>query len=232
MKLLCLFLILLSLLRAEEIGVPYVDTRVPQSAVLSPDGETFYTYANNTLTHWSLKPIKVLESVKIEEPDFINRPFVKIYVFPNNKIVFFRHRKPISFFDWSEKKFLQKSDAASWLVRKLDSSIIEIGKDRTITKWDAANVKILQKVQIQKLELNCDECHDLPSQLFKSSDGKNFVLVTGVRFLILDSVTLKIIKEMVSNEKNDKFSDAELFITAIDFYINSMDNMNNTLLNE
>jgi hypothetical protein len=235
MKHLILTILFTLSLFAQEIGVPYVDTReaVAQSAALSPDGETFYTYANNTLTHWSLSPVKVIDSVKIDDVDFINRPFVKIYAFSNNKIIFFRHRKPIGFFDWNKKKFIEKSDTPYWSVSKLDSSIIAIDKDRTITKWDASNVKVLQKIQIPKLELNCDECHDRPLQLFKSVDNKNFVLVTGIRFLVLDSTTFKIIKEMVPNDKNDKFSDPELFMTAMDIYLNSqLDKTNKMLLNE
>ena len=58
---------------AEEVGVPFV--QLPKDAKelnigLSRDGKTFYTYENNTLIHWNMNPIQIIDSVKITDPMF------------------------------------------------------------------------------------------------------------------------------------------------------------------
>jgi hypothetical protein len=119
----------------QEIGVPYVDTReaVAQSAALSPDGETFYTYANNTLTHWSLNPVKVLDSVKIEDTDFSNQRLVNIYTTPDpNKIVFYQYKHSIAVYDIQKNEFISKHKSRIEYADVIGSNIIIVDRNNTI----------------------------------------------------------------------------------------------------
>lgn len=226
-----ILLILLTLgVWAQEIGVPYVDTRevVAQSAVLSPDGETFYTYANNTLTHWSLNPVKVLESVKIEDKNFINESSVNIYTtLDPNKIVFFRLKRAIAIYDIQKREFIVKYNSPIWYTEIVGSNIITIDKNRIITQLDSSNLQIKKQIQLPKKQLHCDGCSDSPYGIFKSSDEKTFTLVTSVRFVIMDSNTLDVLKEMVSFNKDFSFSLTKRILVGqkASFNIDSFENV-------
>jgi hypothetical protein len=205
MKLLYLFLILLSILHSEEMGVPYVDPRkaVAQSVTLSPDGETFYTYANNTLTHWSLNPVKVLESVKIEDPDFSNQRLINIYVTPDQKrIIFVCHEKAFGIFDLSTKKFTKKINEEFYRENFIGTHLITIDTDKTMKLWNSVDLHEEKRTKIDNLLLNCDHCSDLPLALLKSEDEKTICIVTGIRMIAIEPTTLKIIKDVISYNKD------------------------------
>jgi len=189
----------------QEIGVPYVDTReaVAQSAALSPDGETFYTYANNTLTHWSLSPVKVLESVKIEDADFSNQRLVNIYITPDQKrMLFVDKKKTFGVFDLSAKKFTNKIHEQFYRANLIGSYLVAIDTDKTMKFWNTLDLKEEKSIKIDNLVLNCDECSDFPLALLKSEDENVIILVTGIRMVAIDAKTLKIIKDVISYNKD------------------------------
>ncbi len=209
MKFLYLFLIIFSCLSAQEIGVPYVDARgaVAQSAALSPDGETFYTYANNTLTHWSLNPVKVLESVRIEDKDFLNQRLVNIYTTPDpNKIVFYQYKHSLAVYDIQKNSFVAKLHSPIQYADVIGSNIIVVDQNDTIMQLDISNLQIKKQTQLPRKQLNCDECSDSPYGIFKSSNEKTFTLVTGIRFVVVDGNSLDVLKEIISYNKSFYFS--------------------------
>ncbi len=178
--------------------MPYVDTReaVAQSAALSPDGETFYTYANNTLTHWSLNPVKVLESIKIEDPDFRIQAGMMIYVSDNKTVIFVKYKKAMGAFDIVSKKWINKVFIPFKQAVVLDKSIVIVMADRTIIKRDLATLKELKKVRFSNKLYDCEGCHDLFYYLFKNVLNDNeFIILTGNRLVKFNN-ELNIIHEV------------------------------------
>jgi hypothetical protein len=184
----------------QEVGVPYVDTReaVAQSAALSPDGETFYTYVNNTLTHWSLNPVKVLESVKIEDSDFDTTHGVNIYVSPDlDKIIFTRFKRLMGTFDLKKKGFTYKAstDMRSGYITGTD--FITINKNRLITIYNAITLQKKKEIQISEyIPTSCDECSDDVDMLLVNQKNNHIIVLTGLRLLVLDNLTFQIIHEI------------------------------------
>ncbi len=182
---------------AQEVGMPYVDTReaVAQSAALSPDGETFYTYANNTLTHWSLNPVKVLERVKIEDEDFSNKASgIDIFLL-NNKIVFTSINRGLGLFDLTLKKFIQKKYSNLHNVKLLKDYILSVDSDRTVMLLDKGSLGVIKKINIDEMN-NLGELHDRVLGAFLGKNETNIIILTGMRLIIVNTKTFSIEKEI------------------------------------
>jgi hypothetical protein len=208
--------------------VPYVDTReaIAPSATLSPDGETFYTYANNTLTHWSLNPVKVLESVKIEDCFFANKKNVNLHFVDNEKIILSTNTA-LGIFDMRNKKFVNTKSVQKFLFTNIvGNSIVTIDTQRTIHQYNLNNLSELNHITIPKKFPNCDECHDMPLLIFPAQDGKSFGVITGNRVLVINNRTLAIEKEINS------FFDASISIDYSTLSGSSVLNVNEILKQE
>jgi hypothetical protein len=194
----------------QEVGVPYVDTRgavMERSAALSPDGETFYTYANNTLTHWSLNPVKVLEGVKIEDGDFSNQRQITIYTTPDSNIIIFFHvQHTLAVYDIQKNEFIAKRHLSARYTDIINKNIITADDENNILQLNISNLQSKKQIKLPQKQLTCDECGDIIDGIFKSTNEKTFTLVTGVRFVVIDSNTLEILKKVESNNKRFYFS--------------------------
>jgi hypothetical protein len=183
--------------------VPYVDTReaVAQSAALSPDGETFYTYANNTLTHWSLSPVKVLESVKIEDLDIVNGKWHRIYVTPDQQKIIFVTTKVLILYNLEQKAVTKKINLLGAVANMIDSNFL-----------------FVKKMMVYKLNPNTLEINSLAYDLrYKAdfedsayfildSDNKEFfTIITHKQFIVVNRKTFQIVRRFNADNSGPFF---------------------------
>ncbi len=200
MKHLILTILFTFSLFAQEIGVPYVDTReaVAQSAALSPDGETFYTYANNTLTHWSLNPVKVLESVKIEDADIVNGEWHQLFVLANSKKIIFSTRSFIAIYDTAQQKVLKKIKMYRPVANMIGSDLIVVSKMK-ILKLDPNTLETRSSMLIPPpFSYTVD---DFAYFILDSYDHMSFTIVSLHRFLVINTNSLQIENQYISNNE-------------------------------
>jgi hypothetical protein len=204
MKHLILTILFALSLFAQEIGVPYVDTReaVSYSATLSPDGKTFYTHTKNTLIHWNLSPVKMLEKVNNVNAE----ASAKLYVTPDNKkIIFATPERGISLYDLRERKF---THTAYFPIRSgiiSQANFIAVDSDRNIIIYDLDTLRVMKQTTIPKFQINCDECTDSAYALISGNDISRFILITGSRLVVLDTASLKILQEHESAFNFDNY---------------------------
>jgi len=185
---------------AEEVGVPYVDAReaVAQSAALSPDGETFYTYANNTLTHWSLNPMKALESVKIEDADIVNDEWHQLFVLANSKKIIFSTRTFIAIYDIAQKKVLKKIKMSRPVTNMIGSDLIVVSKMK-ILKLDPSTLEMRSSMLIPPPFSYVAD--DFAYFILDSYNHLTFTLVSLHRFLVINTNSLEIENQYISNNE-------------------------------
>jgi hypothetical protein len=188
------------MLCAEEIGVPYVDPRkaVAQSATLSPDGETFYTYANNTLTHWSLNPIRKLKTIIIDKEKDFSQSLIKFSFLSNKRLLLFATNEKLATFDVQTNTFLQVLDINASLVDTLFDNILLIERNGKSKILSPNNLKSIIEGELSLYykihNTNLKSIH----LLVKNDDQETFKIKLDNRSMIVNSNTLIPISEFVS----------------------------------
>jgi hypothetical protein len=186
---------------AEEVGVPYVDKTQPHgsgSAFLTSDSHYIYTYSNNFLRFFSTNPIILLNTITIEDEDFINKSGIDIYALNNNKIIFTSINGGIGLFDLSQKKFLKKIKSRLHNAKLTKDNFITVNKDRTVRLYETSSLKLLREIQIPKYKKYAEysEYREDVSGMFLGNNGQDIVVLTDARLIILDAKTLDIKREI------------------------------------
>jgi hypothetical protein len=185
---------------AQEVGVPYV--QLPKDAKelnigLSRDGKTFYTYENNTLIHWNMNPVQIIDSVKITESKYASPINYDLSV-DETKIVFSDRRVGVGLLDLKTKQFIKKLPIQFRFDTLVRSNLITVDKDRTITVRNLSNLsEITKQIKIPEIKVEPDcECSDDVWLLLKSHDEKILAIITNLRILLLDTNTLNMLSEI------------------------------------
>jgi hypothetical protein len=195
MKHLILTILFTLSLFAQEIGVPYV--QLPKDAKeltigLSRDGKTFYTYENNTLIHWNMNPVQIIDSVKITDPMFPSP--LNFDVTPDGKKVIFSNPKHgIGLFDLEKKQFINKKATLYDSDLLLGSNIMQADSELGIIT--VLNINNFQTIKTIFVPLaNHGRYEDRIYGLFRSIEGKHFIVFTADLIQIYDIATLTITK--------------------------------------
>jgi hypothetical protein len=162
---------------------------------LSRDGKTFYTYENNTLIHWNMNPVQIIDSVKITDPRF-SSPMNYDLVPDRTKIIFSDRKTGIGLLDLTTKQFIKKIPMQFRFDKLVGTNLITVDLDRTITVRDLENLNAIKQQKISTVQINCDECSDDVWLLLKSNDGKNLAIITNLRILLFDTNELKVVSEI------------------------------------
>jgi hypothetical protein len=215
----------------QEVGMPYVDAReaVAQSATLSPDGETFYTYANNTLTHWSLSPVKVLESVRIEDMDIVNGSKHRIYVTPDQKKIIFVTRKILALFDLNQNIFVKKITMLEPATNLIGSDLIAVGHHKSKTLIYQINPNTLEVLMMGNLIAPTEDA-DFPYHVLGSKTKETLTIVTYRQFLVVDRNTLQMLKRFSAVNDDDSYIsyDGHYFKSNVVFDLDKQELSNDT----
>ena len=137
-KILLLLILALGLFGAEseEIGKPYVDKSEGfiQSAVLAPDGESFYTLKGDLITQWQLSSLKRLNSFKIDIDSKVGRFGYQISVTSDGKKMILRSSEDIMFVNLDNNNLNKKIKYDSDMGVISGTTFISISsKDRKVT---------------------------------------------------------------------------------------------------
>jgi hypothetical protein len=231
MKHLLLTILFTLSLFAQEIGVPYVDTReaVAISATLSPDGETFYTYANNTLTHWRLNPVKVIDTMKIEDVDIINGKWHRIYVTPDQKKIIFVTRKILALFDLNQKMVIKKITMPQPTTNLIGSDFFAVDTKKGIYKINPNTLEVLMTAKLIT-STEYTEYGDFPNHVFGSKNQDRLTVVTDRYFLVIDKNSLQIVKRFSADNGDDSCisHDGHYFKSNVVFDLDKQELSNNT----
>jgi hypothetical protein len=203
MKYLYLFLILLSTLYAQEIGVPYVDTReaVAQSVAFSPDGKTFYTYANNTLTHWGLNPVIRLKTVVLNKDVGLTHPLLKFCVIPNeNDLLLIATNDKLAIYDLQKSIIIQTLDINASLVDTLSNNVLVIERNGKVKKINPNNLTLVAEGELDEFYKRHNSDSRMIQLLVKDNNEEFFTIEIENRELKVESKSLVLQSAFVSEQ--------------------------------
>ena len=172
----------------EEIGIPYIEknTGLIDSAVLAPDGNSFYTLKNDLVTHWQLSPMRRIISFKTNIKNDENRLIkYQINLSNDNKRVILYSTKEIQLWDIQSKKHLKtvKEDLYSGVRSKY--GFLTIGEQNVLRIWN-------DKSLILENTISFNTFTDGPA--YSMLNGDNILIVNYFDNAIsFDLSTLKII---------------------------------------
>jgi hypothetical protein len=208
MKHLILTILFTLSLFAQEIGVPYV--QLPKDAKelnigLSRDGKTFYTYENNTLIHWSMNPVQIIDSVKITDPMFspkgLGFPFNFDFTPDGKKIIFSHPKRGIGLFDLEKKELTKKRSSAFFADVLIGSNILQLDPIGLVSVIDTSNLATIKQLNITLREqsTNEEDTLDVLAGIFRNKTGDNFVVISTLKITIFDTKSLKKVREIDTN---------------------------------
>ena len=143
--------------------VPYIDTKEGKidSAVLAPNGKSFYTLKDGTITHWQLNPVKLLESFRINIKPTHER-FIGIKMFldrAENRMLLWTQEE-ILLLDLKKKEILNNITVSTVGLVQIGGKIFTINKSNEIVQRDFRTLKILDT---KKIKLDCENSQCLKS---------------------------------------------------------------------
>ena len=144
-------LLLVIAVRAEEIGVPYVEKKqgLIQSAVLAPDGNSFYTLKDDLVTKWQLSPIKKLLSFETSIVYQSHSDEYQINVSKDNKRVIHYSLKEIQLWDIENKKHLKTVKENLSLGASSQYGFLALTKSNMLHIWDDKDLTLLKTIKIE-----------------------------------------------------------------------------------
>lgn len=109
-RIIVVMMILVVSVWAEEIGKPYIPKGSGEidSAILAPDGKTFYTLKGELVTKWQLEPIKKLDSFKTVLNHKDKRYGYQIDITADGKKMFIRSHSEIILWDLKAKNEIKR----------------------------------------------------------------------------------------------------------------------------
>jgi hypothetical protein len=182
MKHLILTILFTLSLFAQEIGVPYV--QLPKDAKelnigLSRDGKTFYTYENNTLIHWNMNPVQIIDSVKITDPMFPSP--LNFDLLPDAKKMVFSHGSHgIGLFDLEKKQFTKKLATRFLGDILIDSDLFTYDKLGILEKIDLNNFRTtsITKIPLKDIDAGVEIFPDTLWGIFRNKNGDRIIVLT------------------------------------------------------
>lgn len=96
-------------LNAEEIGIPYFSKSKGQinSAVLAPDGISFYTLKNEVISKWQLSPFKNLNTFPLKTNEELRKEYKDIYITSDGKKIVVRSLSSLMLWDIKKEKLIK-----------------------------------------------------------------------------------------------------------------------------
>ena len=186
-KLLIITLLLIVAIRAEEIGVPYVEEKqgLIQSAVLAPDWNSFYTLKDDLVTKWQLSPIKKLLSFETSIDYKKGSVGYQINVSNDNKRVILYSSKEIQLWDIQSQKHLKTVKENLYSGVRSKYGFLTIGEKNVLRIWDDKSLTLENSIDF-------NEFIDGPA--YSMLNGDNILIVNYFDNAIsFDLNTLKII---------------------------------------
>jgi len=180
---------------AEEVGVPFV--QLPKDAKelnigLSRDGKTFYTYENNTLIHWNMNPVQILDSVKITDPMFpspLNFDFT-----PDGKKIVFSHKEHgIGLFDLEKKQFTKKLAKLFIFDTLVGTELFTYDKFNTLEKIDLNSFRttLIRKIPLKDIDTGVEIFPDSFWGIFRNKNGDRIIVLTRFTLYIFNPDSFK-----------------------------------------
>jgi len=198
MKLIFVMLCFLGNLYAQEIGILYVEDKLPKTpfgsnyhfSTLSPNGKSFYTLLDGVITKWSLDPIKKLDAFKV-------RDACAIWVGVDGKLIILVENKLLQL-DPNTKEILKMVKEDVYHATMINSSLVTIDKTGIIKKWDSVKLKELISLQIPSYDCG-DECiHDIFTLIYDAISKTLAVLTFDGRVILINAETFVVIKTLYS----------------------------------
>ena len=198
MKKIILILVLAIGLYANNGYIPRVERGVGtyQSAILAPDGKSFYTLKKDLVTHWQLNPIKRLDYFRTGIKSTSENNHYNIHVTSDKSKIIINSKEEILLWDLKTKKQIKKLKVKTVWGLMDDNIFITIDENRVITKYDTKTLKIFQTKQLKD---PCDNwsdpygnsCNSIPSFMIKSEDKLIYFSENYFLFLEEDSLDIK-----------------------------------------
>ena len=207
MKILLVLILALGLfgVESEEIGLP--DFEKPligeakwfiQSAVLAPDGESFYTLKGDLVTQWQLSTIKKILSFKTGIID-IKRPGYQINISNDGKRIILYSLQEIQLWDIKSKKHLKTIKEDLSLGTGSKYGFISLTKDNQVHVWSDKDLTLLKGIDtaVKKCYYSMTDYEAIKKcRALNITNGDNILaLIYSDRGLFIDLDTLKIIDE-------------------------------------
>lgn len=178
-----------SVFAQEEIGIPYIPKGVGQidSAVLSPDGKSFYTLKDELISQWQLNPIKKIMSFKASLKSVSEKySGLNIHITSDQTKMIISSKEEIQLWDLKTKKLIHKKKIKSVWGLIHGDVFITIDEMQNIVKWDTKSLNIIKRVYINELSV----------PHFLVQRGNVLVCVNNFQLLTLDIETLKVLDKI------------------------------------
>ena len=186
----------------EEIGVPYIPKGISQidSAVLAPDGKSFYTLKDELVTQWQLSPLEKLLSFKTEIV-YQNRPVgYQINVSNDNQRIILYSLEELQLWDIKSKKHLKTIKENISLGTSSKYGFLILTGDNQLQIWSDKDLTLLKTIKIK---------HDYEyignSYPYNMINGDNILFINYLEDgLFFDLDTLKVVDKIthVTDEDN------------------------------
>lgn len=187
---------------AEEIGRPYIDNDngFIHSAVLAPDGNSFYSLKDDLVTKWQLSPIKKLLSFRTGIVNFARYKGYQIQVSGDNKRIILYSFKEIQLWDIKSKEHLKTIKEDLTLGTSSKYGFLALTKDNYLHIWSDKDLKLLKTMKINRDDKYSDNI--LPYNMI---NGDNILCINySLDGLFLDLDTLKVIDTFSNDTEEDR----------------------------
>lgn len=196
------FLLVLSLFAGENFDdfVPDIEyfSGDIDSAVLAPDGKSFYTLKDGLVTHWKLNPIERVDSF-ITDAKQVKRDWQHMYnmhITDDASKLVINSPLSIQVWDLENRKLIVKKEVKTSYGVMLNSNFYTISQDRSLIQWNLKNLEIKQQKKFSDLCIGREEtsCKNEPYAMF--GDG-NILAISSRNFIsLVNTETLNSIKDI------------------------------------
>lgn len=179
---------------SEEIGVSYIEKNGGEldSAVLAPDGKSFYTLKGDLVTQWQLNPIQKLMSFKKTAKEFPDTQTYNIHITSDQSKMVIHSHEEIELWDLRSKQRINQVKAKTAWGLMDESVFITIDENRHINKWDTNSLKKILNKQLPDpcRSSTIDRCSSRPHFMIFSNNTLAYVSMDYVVFLDKNSLNI------------------------------------------